>query len=233
MIRRAVLDIETAGYDFEELSESQQEYILRDSQKETDPALREQKAEDAKRFLSLYPLSSRVVVIGIKDIDQGKSILYYESSERQKSDWNENNEMFEGLPEKEMLEKFWKLIAQFNKVITFNGRNFDIPFLMVRSAMLGVKPSRNYLGNRYDASSHIDLLEQFTFYGITKKFNMDFYCHAFGIDTPKSKEISGNNVKEYYDRGDVMEIAKYNARDLTATEKLYTIWNDYLNIPNR
>lgn len=232
-MRRAVLDIETAGYNFEELSESQQEYILRDSMKEQDPVLREQKAEDAKRFLSLYPLSSRVVVIGVRDIDQGKSILYYESKERAKTDWTEDGEQFEGLPENEMLDKFWQLISKFNKVITFNGRNFDIPFLMVRSAMLGVKPTRNFIGNRYDASIHIDLLEQFTFYGITKKFNMDFYCHAFGIETPKSKEISGNNVKEFYDRGDVMEIAKYNARDLIATEKLFHIWNDYLNINTR
>lgn len=231
-MRRAVLDIETAGYNFEELSESQQEYILRDSMKEQDPVLREQKAEDAKRFLSLYPLSSKVVVIGIRDIDSGKSYLYYESPAKQESE-EEQGEKYKGLPENEMLENFWNLITHFTKVITFNGRNFDIPFLMVRSAMLGVKPTRNFIGNRYDASIHIDLLEQFTFYGITKKFNMDFYCHAFGIETPKSKEISGNNVKEFYDRGDVMEIAKYNARDLIATEKLFHIWNDYLNINTR
>ncbi|MCC6549141.1 MAG: ribonuclease H-like domain-containing protein [Ignavibacteriaceae bacterium] len=229
-MRRAVIDIETAGYNFEELSESQQEYILRDAMKERDETLREQKADEAKKWLSLYPLSSRCVVIGIRDIDKGTSYIYYESPEHKEFTDEETGYRYKGLPEKEMLESFWKLVTYFNQIITFNGRGFDLPFLMVRSAILRVKPSRNFVGNRYDASSHIDLLEQFSFYGLTKRFNMDFYCHAFGIETPKSKEISGNNVKEFYDRGDVMEIAKYNARDLIATEELYKVWNEYLNL---
>lgn len=54
-MRRAVIDIETAGYNFEELSESQQEYILRDAMKERDETLREQKSEEAKKMAQLIP----------------------------------------------------------------------------------------------------------------------------------------------------------------------------------
>ena len=97
-----------------------------------------------------------------------------------------------------MLKSFWKIIEVTDQVVTFNGRNFDIPFLMMRSAMLKIKPSKNLVGRRYDNKSHIDLLEQFTFYGLTRKFNLDFYCNAFGIESPKTKEISGMEVKNLY-----------------------------------
>ena len=39
---------------------------------------------------------------------------------------------------------------------------FDCPFLMMRSAILGVKPTRNLMPNRY-YMTHIDLLDQLTF----------------------------------------------------------------------
>jgi predicted PolB exonuclease-like 3'-5' exonuclease len=101
---------------------------------------------------------------------------------------------------------------------------------MIRSAMHKIKPSKNFIKNRYDSSSHIDLLEQFTFYGITKKFNLDFYCHAFGIESPKSKGITGMEVKELYKAGKVKEIAVYCGEDVRATYELYKIWEEFLFI---
>ncbi len=129
-----------------------------------------------------------------------------------------------------MLSSFWKIIDVTDQVVTFNGRNFDIPFLMLRSAILKIKPSKNLIGNRYDTSSHIDLLDQFTFYGITRKFNLDFYCHSFGIESPKTKEISGMEVKNLYEAGRLKDIATYCSRDIYATYQLFKIWEELLNL---
>ena len=63
---------------------------------------------------------------------------------------------YKGLSEKEMLESFWRVAKRVDQFITFNGRNFDVPFLMMRSAMLGVKVTRNLMGYRY-GDEHIDL----------------------------------------------------------------------------
>ena len=98
---------------------------------------------------------------------------------------------------------------------------------MIRSAMLKVKPSKNLIKSRYDKKSHIDLLEQFTFYGLTRKFNLDFYCQAFGIESPKTKEISGMEVKNLYEAGRLRDIAIYCSRDIYATYQLYKIWEEY------
>lgn len=227
-MRKIVFDIETYGCNMADLTESQQEYLQREANKEKDAEIRTQKLEDAERFLSLYPLTAKVVAIGIYDVARLKSYVYYESDVVE--DWSDENQttLFKGLPEKDMITKFWDIIKVTDQIITFNGRNFDVPFMMLRSAKLGVKPSKNFMGNRFDASAHIDLLEQFTYYGVTRKFNLDFYCHGFGIETPKSKEVSGNEVKHLYDAGRVKDIAIYCGKDIYATYQLYKIWEEYL-----
>jgi hypothetical protein len=101
---------------------------------------------------------------------------------------------------------------------------------MLRSALLKIKPTKNLVGKRYDTSTHIDLLEQLTNFGLTRKFNLDFYCNAFGIESPKSKGISGMEVKNLFEAGRVKDIAVYCGEDIFATYQLYKIWNEYLNL---
>ncbi len=228
-MRKIVLDIETCAYPFESLSESQQEYLLRYAEKETDPGKKQKQTDQAIRYTSLYPLTAKCVAIGIYDIDKNKSFVYYESKEPE--EWSSEDEQvhYKGLTEPEMLKSFWKIVKVTDQIVTFNGRNFDIPFLMMRSAMLKIKPSKNLVGRRYDKKSHIDLLEQFTFYGLTRKFNLDFYCNAFGIKSPKTDEASGMEVKNLYEAGRLRDIATYCSRDIYATYQLYKIWEEYLN----
>jgi 3'-5' exonuclease len=229
-MRKIIVDIETCAYPFESLSESQQEYIVRYAEKEKDETVRKEMVEDAIRFTSLYPLTAKVIVIGIFDVEKEKSFVYYESEKEEEWDSDDNNASFKGLSEKEMLKSFWGIIEVCDQVITFNGRNFDIPFLMMRSAMNKIKPSKNLLGNRYNQTQHVDLLEQFTFYGLTKKFNLDFYCNAFGIKSPKSEEVSGMEVKNLYEAGKIKDIAVYCGNDIYATYQLFKIWDEFLNV---
>ena len=82
-MRRIVFDIETCAYPFESLSESQREYFLRYADKESDPEKRQMMIDDAVRYTSLYPYTSKCVVIGIYDVEKDKSYVYYESDKKQ------------------------------------------------------------------------------------------------------------------------------------------------------
>ena len=228
-MRKLIFDIETCSYPFEFLSESQREYLLKYADKETDPAKKETMKDEAIRYTSLYPFTAKCIAIGIYDVEKEKSYVYYEADKVEEWNSENTNVQYKGLSEKEMLESFWRIAEQVDQFITFNGRNFDIPFLMMRSAMLGVKVSRNLMGYRY-GDEHIDLLEHFTFYGATRKFNLDFYCNAFGIESPKSKDISGMEVKNLYEAGRIKDIAVYCSKDNFATYQLYKIWDEYLNL---
>lgn len=228
-MRRLVFDIETCAYPFESLAESQKEYLLRYADKEADPEKRQMIIDDAVRYTSLYPYTSKCIVIGIYDVENEKSYVYYENEKKEEWQSEDGIVHYKGLSEIEMLESFWRVAAKVDQFITFNGRNFDVPFLMMRSAMLGVKVSRNLMGYRF-GDEHVDLLEKFTFYGATRKFNLDFYCQSFGIESPKSKDITGMEVKNLYEAGRIKDIAVYCSKDIYATYQLYKIWEDYLNL---
>ena len=133
--------------------------------------------------------------------------------------------------ETELLEAFWEVARRYDHVVTFNGRGFDVPFLYLRSGVLNVPITRkDWLGYRYATEPHCDLAEQLTFYGVSgregaaRKFNLDFYCKAFGIESPKSHGVSGTDVNDMMQSGRYREIAQYCVRDVRATVELYQIW---------
>lgn len=228
---KLVIDIETAAYDFESLAPSQKEYILRYAEKESDEQIKQSKSDEAIRYLSLYPYTSKVIVIGMRNIKSDKTLILYESEENEELIVEEKNTKYLGLTESEMLDFFWAQAKKIDQIITFNGRNFDVPFLMTRSAILKIKPTRNFLkGSKFSKKAHIDLLDKLTYYGSVRKFNLDFYCQALGIDSPKGKDITGMEVKELHSAGKIKDIAVYCGEDLRATAELYSFWNEYLNI---
>ncbi len=225
-----VVDIETTAFDFDSLTESQQEFLLRYAEKEKDEETRNEKIDEAIRFTSLYPFTAKVIVIGLMNVLTGNRYILFESKDPREWKNEEKKISYHGMSEKAMLVQFWNFALKTKKIITFNGRQFDIPFLMIRSAINKVIPSRNFIKSRYDTSTHIDLLDQFTFYGAIRKFNLDFYCHSFGIKSPKSDGVNGMEVKSLYDAGKIDEIAIYCGEDILATAKLYEIWKTYLKV---
>lgn len=228
-MRRLVLDIETVGCSLEELTESQREFVLRYAEKEKDDDVRAMKTEEAIRYLSLYPFTAKIVALGLLDIKSGKSLVLYEDEDNAKWTNEEKQIVYAGMTEERMLKKFWELINDTELVITFNGKVFDLPFIMLRSAMLKIKPTKNLISGKYGSRFHVDLLEKLTFYGSVKKFNLDFYCTAFGIPSPKARGIDGMEVKNLYESGHIKDIAVYCADDIEATFKLYNICKEYLN----
>ena len=224
-----VFDIETVGCEFDSLSESQQEFLLRFTEQETDLTKKEHLVEEAKRYLSLYPYTSKIISLGMMNTENEKIMVLYEGEEGDEWVGEYSDVKYKPADEHQMIKYFWKYADKAERVISFNGRNFDIPFIMVRSAFQKIRPSRNLMKNRYDSSIHVDLLEQLTFYGMTKKFNLDLYCHSFGIESPKEKGITGMEVKELYKANRIKDIAVYCGKDVKATYELFKIWNEYLS----
>jgi len=138
---KIVLDIETAGFDFEMLTESQQEFILRYADKEKDEETRNTKREEAIRYLSLYPFTANISAIGIYNLESEKASVFYLGDEPEEFENFEKTLKCKSFSEEEMLLNFWSYLSKVSSVVTFNGKNFDFPFLMLRSAVLRIKPS--------------------------------------------------------------------------------------------
>ena len=229
-----VFDIETSRLPVEMFDEAQQEYLFREAQKLPEDQ-QTAKREEIARLFSLWPFTAQVVCIAMLNADtQGGQVLF------QAEDFEEEAEkgLVKFVPcadEHELLTAFWDAAKHYQQVVTFNGRGFDVPFLYLRSALLNVPITRkDWLGYRYATAPHCDLAEQLTFYsvsgrdGAARKFNLDFYCKAFGIESPKSHGVTGNDMPRMMEEGRHKEIADYCLRDVHATVQLHKIWKDRL-----
>lgn len=228
---KLVFDIETIGEDFDSLDHTTQEVLTRWLKKES-TGEEEYRAglEELKNGLGFSPLTGEIVTVGVLDVELNKGAVYYQSPDKNTEDFEEDGIKFKAMSEKEMLEKFWEGAKKYQQFITFNGRAFDVPFLMMRSAVHRIRPSINLMPPRYSsASAHIDLLDQLTFYGaVRKKGNLHLWARTFGIKSPKDEGVTGEDVGGLFRDGKYLEIAKYNVGDLRATRELYMIWDKYV-----
>jgi DNA polymerase elongation subunit (family B) len=220
---RVIFDIETLGYPFESFDEVQQEYLLKFADTE-------EKRTETIQKLSLHACTAQTIAIGMLNPDTNSGKVFYQNSKSER--FFSEDQKIEFIPGDEsfILTSFWEMLARYDQVISFNGRSFDGPFVMLRSALLGIRPSKNLVPYRFSAEKHCDLLEQLTFYGATRKFNLDFFTKAFGIKSPKSDGITGLDLGTLWSEGRHREIAIYCAGDIIATAELFRRWDEFLNI---
>jgi DNA polymerase elongation subunit (family B) len=223
---RVIFDIETVGRDFESLDEPVRDYLLR-------WAGSEDEKKEVMESLSFYPLTGEIITIGMLNPDTNKGVVYFRNNTDPLLPFEEEGVRYETGTEEEIIGRFWETIKSYDQFITFNGRSFDCPFIMIRSAVHKITPTRELMPNRY-GDTHIDLLDQLTFYGASRrKFSLDMWCRLFGIKSPKEDGITGYQVKELFQAGRHTDIAKYCAGDLRATRELLTVWTSYIRYSNR
>ncbi|TSC91951.1 MAG: Uncharacterized protein CEN90_66 [Parcubacteria group bacterium Licking1014_17] len=226
-----VCDIETVGEDFDSLDKTTQDVLTDWIRKESGTEEEYRVAlEELKNRLGFSPLTAQAVAVGLLDVDGDKGAVYYQNPADKNQESEEGGIKYKAMSEPEMLSKFWELAGKCREVITFNGRSFDVPFLIIRSAVHKIRPSVNLMPPRFASDSrHIDLLDQLTYYGsVRKKGNLHLWSRVFGITSPKEQGVKGEDVGRLFKEGKYLEIAKYNAGDLFATRELYEIWDDYV-----
>ncbi|MBI4087417.1 MAG: ribonuclease H-like domain-containing protein [Candidatus Liptonbacteria bacterium] len=234
--QKLILDIETVGVDFDSLDKPTQDSLTRWIEKESKDG-EEYKAalEDLKNGLGFSALTGEIIVIGVMDYYKNEGVVYFQAPGEKQKELTEGGITFKQATEKDMLEKFWDGARHYDQFITFNGRGFDVPFMMVRSAIHGVRPTKDLMRGRYlyqqdPHALHIDLQDQLTFYGaVRKKGSLHLWSRAFGIESPKSDGITGDDVGRLFKEKKFLDIARYNVGDLRATKSLYDKWEQYLN----
>lgn len=233
---KLVFDIETSAQPLENFDEVQQEYLFREAGKLTEPAARETRRAEIRQQFNLWPFTARVVCIAMLNVDTSRGKVVFIAKDH-KADPSEAGpvEFVPCADEAGLLTAFWDVARHYESVVTFNGRGFDVPFIYLRSALLNVSITRkDWLGYRFQTEPHCDLAEQLTFYGVSgregaaRRFNLDFYCKAFGIESPKSHGVTGLDVNDLLAAGRDREIAEYCLRDVQATLRLYQIWKERL-----
>jgi DNA polymerase elongation subunit (family B) len=123
--------------------------------------------------------------------------------------------------ELEILEATWQHIMNGNKLVTFNGKSFDVPFIFKRGIIHGLKwatiPNMKRYTDKYKAMQHIDVMEEWCAFGERIKLStlsqlllgqtkLDFDF----AETPELLKTEEGRAK----------IAEYNTQDAYLTYRL-------------
>jgi 3'-5' exonuclease len=216
-----VFDIEVAGFPWEEVDEITRGYLLARART---PEERDAVPERTGLTLGL----GKIVAIGMWALEHDAGLMLLEGKSEARRDWERvGNSKIQRGSERELLEAFWKTLAERRgkdgklRVVSFNGRTYDAPWLMIRSAQLGLRPTLNLLPYRYDIGTHCDLFDVLSFQGATREhYSLEYWCRRFDIESPKGS-IDGSQVARHYRDGRIEEIGEYCLRDVRATAALY------------
>jgi DNA polymerase elongation subunit (family B) len=216
MAQPIAFDIEVAGFHWDEVDEITRGYLLQRAKNEEDRAATPDRT-------ALFPGLGKIIAIGMWNLERDRGLCLLEGRSAEQQEWKRvaNSDVVRG-SEKELLERFWEILERKRpRLISFNGRYYDGPILMIRSAQLGIQPSQNLCGNRFNLSTHVDLTEVLSFHGTWREqYKLDYWCHRFDIESPKGS-IDGSQVARAYREGRIEEIGEYCLRDTRATGELY------------
>lgn len=131
----------------------------------------------------------------------------------------------EQLSERAILASVERVLSGSFEVITFNGRGFDVPVLMTRTALTGEYAptiARLHMQNRHTAGRHVDLLDVVSGYGAAPKPRLSQLCSAFSI--PCKLEGGDADVASLVAAGDWRKLTAYCETDVVATFLASQIW---------
>ncbi|MCX8011509.1 MAG: ribonuclease H-like domain-containing protein, partial [Ignavibacteria bacterium] len=128
-MKTLVFDIETVGYPWDSFDEFQREYLMRYAEREETEEKKDLKREEVLRYLNLSALTAQIVTIGMYSVESEKGYILFQSDKDEEFKSEDGKFLFKSRSEKEILEEFWKQVTKFEKFVTFNGRNFDAPFI--------------------------------------------------------------------------------------------------------
>jgi len=133
--------------------------------------------------------------------------------------------------ERELIEGFFSYIDQAQpRLVSYNGRTFDLPVLKYRAMLHGLSAPRffdtsnkweNYT-QRYADAWHADLLEVLSDFGASARVRLDEVCRVMGL--PGKLETTGEDVASLYAEGRIQDIRDYCETDVLNTYLLFLRW---------
>lgn len=130
--------------------------------------------------------------------------------------------------EKELVEGFFKYLERIKpRLVSFNGRTFDLPVLKYRAMAHKIQAGwlynsgdkwNNYT-SRYSIDWHCDLLEALSDFGASARIRLNEVCSILGF--PGKFGTDGSKVTELFDNKKIKEIRDYCETDVLNTYLVY------------
>lgn len=119
-----------------------------------------------------------------------------------------------------MLVKFWQIAENCDLFVGHNILDFDLRFIMQRSIINQIKPTKNISLARYRSNPVYDIMCEWAVWNTYDKISLNDLALALGIPSPKG-ELDGSKVNEYYQAGRHEEICRYCNADVETVRAIY------------
>lgn len=121
--------------------------------------------------------------------------------------------------ERATLEKFWQIAKTVDLFVGHNIFDFDLKFLLKRSIVNNVKPTRTLSFARYRNNPIYDTMREWDCWG-QQMTSLDKLARVLGLETSKG-EMHGSKVSEAYKNGEKEKICDYCKQDVRLTRQVY------------
>lgn len=207
-----IIDIETKDW-FKD--EDHKQLILSENQdsrlKDADKIADNHKKIIARAALS--PYSGQITVVGMRHSGKPESFIYTLGYTDPLDGY------VNGFPtERELLVAVWASIAKAidngERLVTFNGKSFDLPYLFIRSLINNVSAGLDYMAliHPYNHDTHLDIKSLFD-KGSLKEI-------AYVLDSQTDNTLDGSELPELW-KVDPAKVVEKCKSDLIQTEKIY------------
>lgn len=128
--------------------------------------------------------------------------------------------------EEELVREFWRRVENFpGTLVSFNGRNFDLPVLELQALRYGC-PAPRYFNDkyghryRYGEDRHYDLYEFLSNVGV-HRIRGGFNLLAQLIGLPGKRWVDGSMIQALWEAGQLATIDAYCRQDVIQTYGLF------------
>lgn len=123
-------------------------------------------------------------------------------------------------PEREMIEEFWRLVKSDTLFIGHAIFDFDLPFLLKRSVIHRVKPSRHISFVRYRSDPIFDVMYEWNRWNPQQKTSLDTLATALTIPSSKT-DVHGSEVSRLFGENQFERIYDYCKKDVEVVRRIY------------
>ncbi len=122
--------------------------------------------------------------------------------------------------EADMMADFADFVRRYNpRVVSWNGRSFDLPVLALRALRHGVDFNWYYRGNgfryRFSEEGHLDLGDAISDFGAARMTSLDGAARLIGL--PGKVGVDGTQVDGLFRAGQIDAIRRYCLSDVAQT----------------
>ena len=126
--------------------------------------------------------------------------------------------------EHHLIEELSRFVGRARPVlVTYNGRSFDLPVIVMRSLCHAIALPWYYrdrdVRHRYSEDGHLDLCDWLADHGATRAGKLDAVARLIGL--PGKTGVDGSQVEGLYHAGQLESIQRYCLADVAQTALLF------------